>query len=61
MEKFLKRYLTSDEIIHHINGIKDDNRIENLCLVNRHTHDTRTIIKQLQKRIRYLEKRRKNG
>jgi len=32
MEKYLKRYLLKSEIIHHINGIKNDNRLKNLIL-----------------------------
>lgn len=38
MEKHLGRYLFSHEKIHHINAVKDDNRLENLEIISGHAH-----------------------
>ena len=38
MERQIGRYLTEEECVHHINGIRSDNRIENLALMTKSEH-----------------------
>lgn len=38
MEDNLGRFLSRDEVVHHVNGIGDDNRLDNLEVMTRREH-----------------------
>ena len=40
MEKHLGRYLERDEFVHHVNGYRDDDALENLELTDLSTHQS---------------------
>jgi hypothetical protein len=56
-EKAHGQSLPKDYIIHHLNGNKSDNRVENLVAIKRKEHDTFSFIRALQGRIVELEAR----
>lgn len=49
MEKHLKRKLQPNEDVHHINGVKTDNRIENLQVIDHAEHTKITNKREYKK------------
>ncbi len=49
------RNLESWEVVHHKNGIKDDNRIDNLLCLPKKKHAPHTLLWAVQKRVKVLE------
>ena len=50
VEKELGRYLHDDEVVHHINHIRDDNRLDNLLLMKKHEHMSMHMKERHEKR-----------
>lgn len=57
MAQLIGRSLSDDEMVHHINGIKSDNRLENLMLLKTNQHHARLVLDDLQDQYRLLETR----
>lgn len=49
------KLLPMDWIVHHINGIRSDNRPENLLAMPKKSHHAELVMQALKKRIRLLE------
>ena len=53
--EYFKGEIPQGHVIHHLNGLKGDNRIDNLIAIHKQNHDTKSIVNILKERIRELE------
>ena len=61
MERHIGRKLTSDEVVHHINGDKRDNRLENLEIMPRAAHSGRHLARFTDEEIKDMRARVQQG
>lgn len=54
-EEAHKTLLPAGWVVHHLNGIKNDNRAENLLAIPKRSHHYALLLKGLRRRIRNLE------
>jgi hypothetical protein len=55
LEKAMGKSIPPGWVGHHLNGLKGDNRPENLSALPRSDHDSKQLVNELKKRIRELE------
>ena len=54
-EEYHQRSLPEGWVVHHINGIRDDNRAKNLMAMPKRNHHNAFLLQALRERIRSLE------
>lgn len=54
-EKATGKKVPEGWVIHHLNGLKGDNRFENLVAMPKGDHDSKALVNALKNRIRELE------